>query len=116
MTCPTCVVSNCPETVEVTVNQITNNLYLDSAEVAFTRRYLTGAEALAEIASLGYIALSPPPASAADVQLFINGVAQGDDTSDTDQKNFSVSGTELTLLFTPNNDDALQIRYLGITS
>lgn len=91
----------CPEAPS-TINIYKTELKIDSGEARFVEQVFTGSQFTG-----GSITLDYAPFSKASTYLFLN---SGSQISGTD---FFLSGKVLTLGFTPNADDVIQIKYMA---
>jgi len=110
--CPACYQNTFPEVPSITL--IENTYYWDGAQIAWYNEYFT-------TASTGYnstskiLTLAKYPVNPESVQLSLNGVVQGENSTG-DLQNFSVSGNLVSLNFTPAATDAIHIHYPGFVT
>lgn len=103
----TCYCESCPEAVP-TINITQNTIAVDGTTSNFYNDYFLGSDVVAN-----QLTLSHTPAVAHAVQMSVNGVVQGENTTGV-QKNFSIAANIVTLLFVPNAADSIHFWYLGV--
>lgn len=108
MTCPSSCTGSCPEIVPVTINQTT--ITFDSDDMQVINDYFIGSDFSDNGDGTSTVTLSDTPLDAEQIDVYLNGLAQGEDTSGT-QANFTLSGADLTLAFVPTVSDKIHVKY-----
>lgn len=100
----------CPESVEVTVTQNITNVSTGAIEMYHD--YFNGADVV-DTGGVLTFTLGHAPLSSGQVNMALNSGVQGESTSGT-QRNYTVTGSVVTLHFVPDATDVFHFWYLGL--
>lgn len=107
MTCPTFVNGSCPESVSVTITQVSATI--DNQKVTWVDESFKTSD-LAYNATLKTIRLSKYPVNSAAVQFALNSGVQGQQAPNY---GYVVAGRTVTLQFTPSASDIMHFHYMA---